>query len=141
MPMDMHPGTREGVLEQILKRILGQEDNNDHWHDGYQRGMVMVEGHTNEDADDACGVLAERVRNVYVRRGSPYELSVIRCERPPGRRRYEFGPEHARRILKACSIERTAPFGAVYTLYNGLNPTWVPKVPQQVGSVGDLYSC
>lgn len=25
--------------------------------------------------------------------------------------------------------------------FKGLNPTWVPKVPQQVGSVGDLYSC
>ena len=117
MPMDMHPGAHEGVLGQILERILAQEDDNDRWHDGYQRGIVMVEGHTNEDAEDACDILAERVRNAYVRKGRPYELSVIRCERPPGRRRYVFGPEHAQRILKACSIERAAPFGALYTLY------------------------
>ena len=41
----------------------------------------------------------------------------MRCEKPPGRRRYEFGPEYANRILKACSIERAAPFGAMYTMY------------------------
>ena len=61
MSMEAHPGTRKGVLRQILDRILGQNDDNDRRHDGCQRRMVMVEGHTGEDADDACTVLAERV--------------------------------------------------------------------------------
>ena len=75
--MDTYPGTREEVLKQILERILTQEDDNDRRHDGYQRRIVVVEGHTNEDADGACEVLAERVRNVYARKGRDiYELAV-----------------------------------------------------------------
>ena len=118
MQMDTYPGTREGVLAQILERILAQGDDNDRWHDGYQRRIVMVEGQTNEDAEDACKVLAERVRNAYASRGrSIHELSVMRCEEPPGRRRYEFGPAHAHRIMKACALEQPTPFGALHTLY------------------------
>lgn len=118
MPIDANPGTQEGVLAQILDRILSQDDDNDRWHDGYQRRIVLVEGHTGEDADDACTLLAERVRKAHASRGrSTYELSVMRCETPPGRRRYEFGPAHAHRIMKACAIERTTPFGALSTLY------------------------
>ncbi len=118
MPMDTYPGTREGVLGQILERILLQEDDNDRRHDGYQRRMVMVEGYTDEDADDACEVLAERVRNAYANSWrSTHELSVMRCERPPGRRRYEFGPAHAHRIMNACANEQATPYGAMYTLY------------------------
>ena len=116
--MDTYPGTRKEVLKQILERILTQEDDNDRRHDGYQRRIVLVEGHTNEDADDACEVLAEKVRNAYASKGrSIYELSVMRCENPPGRRRYEFGSAHAHRIMKACAIERATPLGALYTLY------------------------
>ena len=116
--MEAHPGTREGVLGQILDRILSQDDDNDRGHDGYQRRMVMVEGQAGEDAEDACTVLAERVREAYAGRGrSIYELSVMRCEAPPGRRRYEFGPAHAHRIMDACAIEQASRFGALYSLY------------------------
>ena len=116
--MDAHPESRERVLRQILDRILGQKDDNDKMHDGYQRRMVMVEGHTAEEADNACTVLAERVRRHYASNGrSFYELTVVRCEKPPGRRRYEFGPAHARRIMEACGIQRTIPYGTMHSLY------------------------
>lgn len=118
MAVEMHPATCEAVLEQILERILTQEDDNERGHDGYQRRIVMVEGQTNEDAEDACRVLAERVRDAYASRGrSTYELSIMRCEKPPGRRRYEFGPAHAQRIIKACGNERATRLGALYTVY------------------------
>jgi len=118
MPMDARPGTQEGVLGQILDRILTQEDDNNPSHDGYQRRIVMVEGYTGEDADDACNVLTEKVRNAYASRGrSIYELSVMWCEKPPGQRRYEFGPAHAHQIMKACAIKRATPLGALFTLY------------------------
>lgn len=116
--MDTHPESSERVLRQILDRILGQNDDNDEMHDGYQRRMVMVEGHSDQDAENACAALAEMVRSHYANNGrSHYELSVMRCEKPPGRRRYEFGPAHAQRIMEACSVHHERPFGAMYTLY------------------------
>ena len=127
MAIDMYPGTREGVLDQVLERILIQEDDNDRRHDGYQRRMVMVEGYTRDDADDACEVLVERVRNTFASKRHAYELSVMRCERPPGRRRYEFGPAHAHQVMKACGNEQATPYGALYTLYK--RETWTePKL-------------
>ena len=118
MTFDTHPETRQAVLTQIVKRILAQNDDNDPWHDGYQRRIVMVQGQTKEDADDACEFLIDRVRKAYASQGrSINELSVMRCEDPAGRRRYEFGPAHARRIMDACSIEPRAGLGALYTLH------------------------
>ena len=125
--MDIYPVTREGVLDQVLERILTQEDDNDRRHDGYQRRMVMVEGYTGDDADDACKELAERVRNARASKRHAYELSVMRCARPPGRRRYEFGPAHAHQVMKACGNEQPTPYGARYTLYR--RETWTkPKL-------------
>lgn len=116
--MDAHPGSRERVLRQILDRILGQDDDNNEMHDGYQRRLVMVEGHTAEEADNACTVLAERVRRHYASKGRSFrELVVMRCERPPGRRRYEFGSAHARRIMEAYGIQRTMLYTAMHELY------------------------
>ncbi len=113
-----HPETRQTVLTQILKRILAQKDDNDRWHDGYQRRIVMVEGQTKEDADDACDFLIDRVSKAYASQGRSFnELTVLRCENPAGRRRYEFGPAHARRIMDACAIEPRAGLGALYTLH------------------------
>ena len=118
MTMDTQPGTREAVLMQILERIITQEDDNDRWHDGYQRRIVMVEGHTKQEADEACSVLTKRVKDAYAAKGrNAGELSVMRCMEPPGRRRYEFGPAHARRIMEACAIQPNITFGALYTLY------------------------
>lgn len=118
MPMDAHLEGHERVLGQILDRILDQDDDNDEMHDGYQRRLVMVEGHTAEEADNACTVLAERVRRHYASKGRSFrELVVMRCERPPGRRRYEFGPAHARRIMEACGIQRTMLYTAMHELY------------------------
>ena len=116
--MDTHPGSNERVLQQILERILGQNDDNNELHDGYQRRMVTVEGHSGADADNACAALAEMVRSHYASSGrSRNELAVMRCEKPPGRRRYEFGPAHAHRIMETCAIHHAKPFGAMYTLY------------------------
>ena len=124
MPMDAHLEGRERVLGQILGRILGQDDDNDEIHDGYQRRLVMVEGHTAEEAGHACTVLAERVRRHYASNGrSSWELSVMRCERPPGQRRYEFGPAHARRIMEVCGIQRTTPYSTMHALYRRDNWT------------------
>ena len=118
MVIGTHPETREAVLMQVLDRILTQNDDNDRRHDGYQRRIVLVEGHTKEDADEACGILVERVRNAYASHGHNVdELSVMRCQNPAGRQRYEFGPAHARRIMEACSISQNTPMGALYTLY------------------------
>ncbi len=118
MPMDAHLEGHERVLGQILDRILDQDDDNNEMHDGYQRRLVMVEGHTAEEAENACAVLAERVTRHYASKGrSFWELVVMRCERPPGRRRYEFGPAHARRIMEACGIQRTMLYTAMHELY------------------------
>ena len=99
----MEATTREQVLEEILARILGQDDDNDPRHDGYQRRMVLVEGRSAEDADAACTWLATRVRDTHSKRRED-ELVEITCEEPPGRKRYEFGPKHTRDILVACAI-------------------------------------
>ena len=128
MTIDTHPETHQAALTQILKRILAQNDDDDPWHDGYQRRIVMVEGQTEEDAEDACEFLIDRVSKAYASQGRRFnELTVLRCENPPGRRRYEFGPAHARRIMDACSIEPKPGLGALYTLHK--REFWVePKL-------------
>ena len=118
MTIETHPETREAVLQQILNRILAQNDDNDRWHDGYQRRIVLVEGHTKEDAEDACNFLVDRISKAYASQGrNVNELSVMRCENPVGRRRYDFGAAHARRIMDACSIEQRPALGTLYTLH------------------------
>ena len=99
----MEPTTREQVLEEILARILKQNDDNNPHHDGYQRRMVLVEGTNAEDANAACTWLATRVRDAHGKHRQDELVEVI-CEDPHGRRRYEFAPKHTRDILVACAI-------------------------------------
>ena len=92
------------VLDEILHRILAQNDDDSPHHDGYQRRLVMVEGRTQHEANEAADWLAARVREDYGAKRHD-ELREWTCDDPPGRRRYEFGPGHMRQILAACGIE------------------------------------
>ena len=128
MTYHLQPGGRDGVLMEILERILTQEDDTDRMHDGYQRRLVMVEAHTKEEADQACEVLAQRVREAYATKGRDRNvLSVMRCEDPPGRRRYEFGPAHGRQIMGACGNGARSDLGVLYAMYD--DKSWTePKL-------------
>ena len=49
------------MLRKSLSSVLGQGDDNDGMHDRYHRQVLKDEGHTGEQADNACAVLAHAV--------------------------------------------------------------------------------
>ena len=100
-----HPSgyVRPAGTTEIVERILAQEDDPDPQHDGYQRRLVMVQAGSPAAAERVCRELAGMVREAWRLQGRlGEELSVARCERPPGRKRYEFGRAHGEMILESC---------------------------------------
>ena len=102
-------GREPATVEEIVARILAQEDDNGR-RDAYWRRIVMVEAGNPEGAEQACFKVAREVREYYRETGRwVEEVKVLRCDVPPGRRRYRFGKQHAERILELCPDACLAP--------------------------------